>query len=102
MSKDLCPRRRRNLHWPYDFEGELNRLSSQDHYLAQIKQATGLIVISVEYRLAPEHVYPAAVQDCEDVADWLYSNASSEVSDSLHDKTPCPVPRAASGLLIVA
>ncbi|XP_022102069.1 neutral cholesterol ester hydrolase 1-like [Acanthaster planci] len=31
---------------------------------AEIAKETGSVVISVEYRLAPEHIFPAAIDDC--------------------------------------
>jgi acetyl esterase/lipase len=50
----------------------------QDPMLERLVKSTGMACVSVEYRLAPEHRYPAAWDDCESVAVWLTKNAKSQ------------------------
>lgn len=42
---------------------------------------SGFPVIAVDYRLAPEHLYPAAINDCRAALTWLSSSASSHGLD---------------------
>jgi acetyl esterase/lipase len=41
-------------------------------------QRTGAVVVSVDYRVAPQHIYPAAHEDCEDAVEWLLVHAREE------------------------
>lgn len=56
----------------------LGGADQQDPMLERIADNTGLAVVSVEYRLAPEHPYPAGPDDCETAAAWLVGNAARE------------------------
>jgi acetyl esterase/lipase len=50
----------------------------QDIRLWAIARHCSVAVVSVEYRLAPEHPYPAGPDDCEAAAVWLVANAPKE------------------------
>ncbi len=47
----------------------------QDPMLRGIAAGAGVAVVSVGYRLAPEHPYPAGLDDCMAAASWLEANA---------------------------
>ncbi|KAL3935910.1 MAG: hypothetical protein SGARI_002774 [Bacillariaceae sp.] len=38
---------------------------------SRLVQCTGLPVLSVDYRTAPQHVFPAALDDCIEAYEWL-------------------------------
>jgi acetyl esterase len=57
-------------------------LGSVETYRAPVRRlanASGALVLSVEYRLAPEHPYPAAVQDALAATRWAASEAVAGV-----------------------
>jgi acetyl esterase len=49
---------------------------------ARLALATGITVASLDYRLAPEHPFPAGPDDCRAAADWLIANAEAEFGAS--------------------
>lgn len=50
--------------------------SDMDLIAKRLAQA-GFVVVNVDYRLAPEHPLPAALQDLHQAVRWMRSNASS-------------------------
>ena len=49
-------------------------LDSHRPLSARISQAAGVAVLAVHYRLAPEHAFPAGLDDCVHAYRWLRSN----------------------------
>lgn len=52
-------------------------LATHDATCRAIAQKSGSALLSVGYRLAPEHRYPAAVEDCYDALVWAAANAGA-------------------------
>lgn len=54
--------------------------SSKDNLVAEARALAmlGYVAVSVDYRLAPKHLYPAAVEDVVDVVSWLRAKPQVE------------------------
>jgi acetyl esterase len=53
-----------------------------DAHNSRLADALGIAVVSVDYRLAPEHPWPAAPEDCETAALWLMEEADARFGTS--------------------
>ncbi len=71
----LAPEKSRGVYLHIHGGGHvLGAADQQDRLLEIIADSTQLTAISVEYRLAPEHPYPAGPDDCEVAALWVSDN----------------------------
>jgi acetyl esterase len=81
--------RRALIHRPIDVQGSLPAVVNfhgggwvqgnpeQVRWLAsEVASGTGAVVVSPTYRLAPEHPYPAAVEDAWDALTWVVEHAA--------------------------
>ena len=60
----------------------LGTLDTCDGVCRMITNAAGCVTVAIGYRLAPEHKFPAAVEDCHAGARWVASHAAELGADA--------------------
>ncbi|HKS13947.1 MAG TPA: alpha/beta hydrolase [Pseudomonas sp.] len=53
----------------------LGRPEMADDYLADLAVELGALIVAVDYRLAPEHPFPAPLEDCYAALAWIFEQA---------------------------
>ncbi|OJZ76022.1 hypothetical protein BRW65_00770 [Mycobacterium paraffinicum] len=77
------------IYWP-DHDGPLpgivffhgggfvvSSVEGHDAFARKLAAGAGAVVVSVDYRLAPEHRFPAAVNDAVAATSWVFDHAAS-------------------------
>src|ERR1700730_8657440 len=57
-------------------------IETHDLIAAALAQTTGCRLVSVDYRLAPEHKFPAAIEDAIAATQWVSTEAASLCIDA--------------------
>ena len=59
----------------------IGSLDTHDFVARNLCGGTGAMVASVDYRMGPEHKFPAAADDCFAALRWVHANAASLGAD---------------------
>ncbi|HVS64750.1 MAG TPA: alpha/beta hydrolase [Thermoanaerobaculia bacterium] len=62
----------------------IGSLDTHDHLCRAFCKGAGCVVVSVDYRLAPEHPFPAAVDDAWSALQWVADHAAELGGDPQH------------------
>ncbi len=84
------------LYWIHGGGYVLGDYTGDDRICSKLASEVPCIVVSVDYRLAPEYPYPAGLNDCYDGLLWLYHN--SEELGIIKEKIGIGGPSAGGGL----
>ena len=55
----------------------IGNLDTHDPFCRSLAEASKSTIMSIDYRLAPEHVFPAAHDDCQAATDWILANLNT-------------------------
>ncbi|KAI5121255.1 hypothetical protein M0805_002300 [Coniferiporia weirii] len=58
----------------------LGNIDTENHFSAIMCLKANCVVVSVDYRLGPEHPYPAAAEDAVEALHWTLEHAQSELA----------------------
>src|SRR5215471_14697199 len=72
---DNHPNKLPALYWIHGGGYVMGDIEQDDRVMQQMVNRIGCIVVSVDYRLAPEHPFPAPVEDCYAGLKWLFAHA---------------------------
>ncbi|MEU5843697.1 alpha/beta hydrolase [Rhodococcus sp. NPDC047139] len=61
------------VQWMHSGGYVVGNLDQNEEYLRKLSIASQAVIVSVDYRLAPEHPCPAALDDCRRVWEWIKS-----------------------------
>ena len=63
------------LYWIHGGGYVMGDIDQDDRLMMQLVKRIGCVAVSVDYRLAPEHPFPAPVEDCYAGLKWLFAHA---------------------------
>jgi len=63
------------LYWIHGGGYVMGDIEQDDRLMKQLVKRIGCVAASVDYRLAPEHPFPAPVEDCYAGLKWLFAHA---------------------------